>query len=390
MNIHEYQAKGILKKYGLPVPDFHVASSLKDVQDILHKTGWTSAVIKMQVHAGGRGKAGGVKMARTPAEILEFSQELLGKKMVNHQTGPEGMVAHQILISQPISIVQEYYLGMTISRELRENVLIASPFGGMDIEEIAKKDPEQVLILPLPSQGAFRSYHFIRLGKLLGWDKELMTQGVALIKNLVRLFIETDASLVEINPLVRTEDGRLLALDAKLSVDENALYRQPEIKGMFDPTQVPRNEAKAVENDLAYIALEGEIGCMVNGAGLAMATMDMIDYYGGSPANFLDVGGSATKEKVAEGFKIILSDPKVKAILVNIFGGIMNCETLAAGVIDGVRELQLTVPVVVRMEGTNVEKGRKLIQEAGLKIFMLQDFKEAAQTVVKLSKAGEG
>lgn len=386
MNIHEYQAKEILKKYGIPVPEFYVAGSLQEVEGILKKTGWTSAVLKIQVHAGGRGKAGGVKIAKTTEDILKAAKELIGMRMVNHQTGPEGMVAHQILISQPISIAHEYYLGMTISRETKQSVLIASPVGGVDIEKVAEETPEKVLILPLPSQGQFRSYHFLQIVKFMGWKGAIAAEGIQMVKGLVKAFAETDASLLEINPLIKTETDHLFALDAKLSVDENALYRQPEIKAMFDPTQVPQNEARAQQHELAYVSLDGEIGCMVNGAGLAMATMDIIHHYGGRPANFLDVGGSATKEKVAEGFKIILSDPQVKAILINIFGGIMDCETLAYGIIDAAKELHITVPLMVRMEGTNVEKGKQLIEASSLNITIAKNLPEAAQKIVQMAK----
>lgn len=386
MNIHEFQAKQILQKYGIPMPPFGVVSSLQEVEELLKATGWQSAVLKVQVHAGGRGKAGGVKFAQNPEAILQTARELLGKKIVNQQTGPEGMVAHQLLISPPLEIVHEYYVGMTISREHAQIVLIASPVGGMEIEKIAEEQPDQVLILPLPTEGSFRDYQLLRLAKFMGWKETLAQQGITLVKALAKAFIATDASLLEINPLIQTPEGQLLALDAKLVVDENALYRQPDIKSLFDPTQVTQNEARAQQSDLAYVALEGDIGCMVNGAGLAMATMDLIHYFGGHPANFLDVGGGASKEKVAEGFKIILGDPKVKAILVNIFGGIMSCETLAAGIIEAAKELHIHLPLVVRMEGTNVEQGKQLLDEAKLNIVIANDLTEAAQQVVKMTQ----
>jgi len=341
----------------------------------------------MQVHAGGRGKAGGVKLAKNKQEILQAGKELLGKKIVNEQTGPEGMVSHNIVLSPTVSISKEYYLGAVIDRELAQGVLIASPVGGVDIEHVAKEQPEQVLILPIPSRGRFHSYELLRIVKFMGWGPALFKEGMGLIGRLVRAFIETDASLLEINPLVLTDEGKLLALDAKLVVDDNALFRQPEINSFFDSTQVSPHEARARQEELAYVALDGEVGCMVNGAGLAMATMDIIHHYGGRPANFLDVGGSATQEKVAEGFKIILSDPQVKAILVNIFGGIMSCDTVAAGVIAAAKELQVHVPLVVRIEGTNVEKGRKLLAESHLKnIYIADNLSEAAKKVVILAK----
>lgn len=328
-----------------------------------------------------------MKIAKGKEEVLKAGQELLGKKIVNEQTGPEGMVSHKILLSPTVDIKKEYYLGAVINRELAQGVLIASPVGGVDIEHVAVHQPEQVLILPIPAQGSFHTFELLRIIKFMGWKPSLFKEAMKLIHQLVRAFIETDASLLEINPLVLTEDGQLLALDAKLVVDDNALFRQPEIKAFFDPTQVSTFEAKAEEEDLAYVALNGEIGCMVNGAGLAMATMDIIHHYGGHPANFLDVGGSATQEKVAEGFKIILSDPQVRAILVNIFGGIMSCDTVAAGVIAAARDLQVHVPLVVRIEGTNVDKGRKLLAESQLQnVHIADNLAEAAEKVVQLTK----
>ncbi|WP_068470056.1 ADP-forming succinate--CoA ligase subunit beta [Candidatus Protochlamydia phocaeensis] len=387
MNTHEFQAKQILQRYGIPIPPFYVVSSLPEVEELLRKHEWQSAVLKVQIHAGGRGKAGGVKVASSPEAIRQAARELLGKKIINQQTGPEGMVAHQLLISPTIAIAKEFYLGAFISRERAQSVVIASPVGGVDIEQVAQQTPEKVLIIPIPLEGELRSYQLLRLVKFMGWKEGLAKQGMALIKGLVQAFSATDASLLEINPLVETKQGELVALDAKLVVDDNALFRQPEIKAFFDPTQVSANEARAQQQELAYVALDGNIGCMVNGAGLAMATMDIIQYFGGRPANFLDVGGGASKEKVAEGFKILLSDPKVKAILVNIFGGIMNCETLASGIIEAAREQHLHVPLIVRMEGTNVEKGKQLLQESHLNIKIANSLTEAAQEAVNVAKS---
>ncbi len=358
MNTHEFQAKEILAKYGVPVPPFGVASSLNEVKDILDKLDLQKAVLKVQVHAGGRGKAGGVKIAKSREEAEKYAADMLGMKIVNQQTGPQGVVAHQLMVAPLLDYKKEYYIGAIIDRPNARSVLIASPEGGMEIEEIAAKTPEKILTIPIPISGKLRQYQLLRVAKFMGWKGEALKQGKALIAALAKAFVETDASLLEINPLVETEKGDLYALDAKLSVDENALFRQPEIGRYYDYTQVSPMEAQAKEFDLAYIALDGDIGCMVNGAGLAMATMDIIHYHGGKPANFLDVGGGASKEKVAEGFKIILSDPKVKAILVNIFGGIMNCGTLAEGIIAAAAEVNLRVPLVVRMEGTNVEEGK--------------------------------
>lgn len=377
MNIHEYQTKAILSRYGIKSPPYSVISSLEEIDPNIEK-----AVIKVQVHAGGRGKAGGVKLAKNRNEILLYSKQLLGMQMVNSQTGPEGVIASQILISPLLDYKKEYYVGAVIDRKRAQAMLIASPEGGMDIEEVAMKFPDRILAIPMGLNGQLRNYHLFQLAKFMGWgDKQ--EQSRHLFTNLARAFMECDASLLEINPLVETHEGELIALDAKLSVDDNALYRQPEIASFYDPSQLTKNEALAKKQDLAYVALDGDIGCMVNGAGLAMATMDIIQHYGGKPANFLDVGGGASQEKVAEGFKIILADPKVKAILVNIFGGIMNCATLASGIVAAASELQVKVPLVVRMEGTNVEMGKKILADSGLNILIANSLEEAAAKVVK-------
>lgn len=386
MNIHEYQAKQVLLKYGVPIPDFEVVSSIEELKEVLRKTAWQSVVLKVQIHAGGRGKAGGVKFAEGEASIIQAAEELIGKKFVTPQTGPEGLVAYQLIISPPLRFTHESYLGVTIDRKNGRTILIASPAGGMEIEEVAEKEPGRLLTLPLPPEGVFHSYHLIYIAKFMGWKGKTAEQGVHIINALIKAFRESDASLVEINPLVETEEGDLFALDVKLSVDDNALYRQPVLRAMFDPTQVNPSEARAQKSDLAYVALDGDIGCMVNGAGLAMSTMDLIYHYGGHPANFLDVGGGATKEKVAEGFKIILSDDKVKALLVNIFGGIMNCETLALGIIEAAQELKVDIPLVVRLEGTHVEKGKKLLKESGLNIVSANDLAEGAKLVVEMAR----
>jgi len=382
MNIHEYQAKKILQKYGIPVPDYGTASNQEEARKIIDELKLEEAVVKVQVHAGGRGKAGGVAFAKGKEEILRKVEQLIGLRIVNNQTGPHGITAHQVLITRPVDIEKEYYLAAIVDRENAAPMIIASPEGGMEIEEIAVKMPDRILKFPIPANGVIRSYQALQIGKFMGWKGSQLTEGVKVITGLAKAFKETDATLLEINPLVLTKDGHITALDAKLTVDDDALFRQKEIAGFYDPTQHTSNEVMAREFDLAYVALDGNIGCMVNGAGLAMATLDIIHFYGGSPANFLDVGGSATKEKVAEGFKIILSDSKVKAILVNIFGGIMNCATLAEGIISAAAELQLKVPLVVRMEGTNVEKGKFLLQESGLNITTADDFASAAQKSV--------
>jgi succinyl-CoA synthetase beta subunit len=386
MNTHEYQAKEILKKYGMPIPPFGVAKSIGEAEKVIEDLSLEQGVVKIQVHAGGRGKAGGVKFAKSKEEILKVCRDLIGMTIVNNQTGPQGIVAHQVLITDPVDIKKEYYLGAIIDREHATPILIASPEGGMEIEEVAEKSPEKILKLPIQLNGTVRPYHLIRLANFMGWKKETAKQGIEVGKALAKAFIETDADLLEINPLVETAEGSIWAVDAKLSIDDNALYRQKEIARFFDSTQMSQNEVAAKEYDLAYISLKGNIGCMVNGAGLAMATMDIIHHYGGEPANFLDVGGGATKEKVAEGCKIILADPNVEAILVNIFGGIMNCATIAEGVIAAAKELGIQVPLIVRLEGTNVEEGRKILERSGLKIISAIGMADAAEKAVKSIK----
>ncbi len=386
MNIHEFEAKHILARYHVPIPEADVAESIHDVEKIIKRLGLKEAVLKIQVHAGGRGKAGGVKFARTPAEIIQVAEQLLGMKIINNQTGPEGIIAHKILIAKPVDIKKEYYLGAIIDRAKAEPILIASPEGGMEIEEVAEKHPNKILKVPIELDGRVRNYHLVELCKFMGWKGEMAKIGAQIAHGVAKAFIDTDASLLEINPLVETEEGKLWAIDAKLSLDDNALFRQPEIAAFYDPSQQSISEVAAKEYDLAYIALDGNIGCMVNGAGLAMATMDIIKYYGGKPANFLDVGGGASKEKVAAGFKIILNDPKVKAILVNIFGGIMNCATLAEGIIAAVKEMGIKVPLVVRMEGTSVEQGKKLLKESQLPIITADGLAEAAEKVCAVLK----
>ena len=370
----------------MPIPPFGVASNMKEVENVISQLGLTEAVVKIQVHAGGRGKAGGVKFAKTKEEILERAKELIGMKMVNNQTGEEGVVAHQVMITAPVDIEKEYYLGAIIDRENARPIIIASPEGGMEIEEIAVKTPEKILKLPILLNGSVKPYHLLRLANFMGWKGDTAKAGMKTAAALAKAFVETDGDLLEINPLVKTKSGEIWAIDAKLSIDDNALYRQKEIAAFFDPTQISENEVEANKHDLAYISLSGNIGCMVNGAGLAMSTMDIIHMYGGKPSNFLDVGGSATKEKVAAGFKIILSDPEVKAILVNIFGGIMNCATIAHGVIAAANELSLNIPLIVRLEGTNVDEGKKIIKESGLAIISAEGMADAAEKAVNALK----
>lgn len=387
MNTHEFQAKTILKHHGIAVPPYAVIESeegLEKAQQILK--GKDEAVLKIQVHAGGRGKGGGVKIAKSKEEIRQHAKKLIGMRLVNNQTGPEGIVASKVLLSPLLQYEQEYYLAVLIDRAKACPVLIASPAGGMEIEEIAHKTPEKILTLPIPFSGKLRGYQLLRLCKFMGWSGQSVKEGQQLAQALIKAFLEHDASLLEINPLVRTADGSLWALDAKLSIDDNALFRHPDLEAFFDSTQLPETEVEAQKHELAYIALDGNIGCMVNGAGLAMATMDIIKYYGGKPANFLDVGGGASTDKVAAGFTILINDKHVKAILVNIFGGIMNCETLALGIIEAAKKTGIGKPLVVRMEGTNVEKGRALLKESGLPIIVAQTLTDAAQKAVEAVK----
>lgn len=382
MNTHEYQAKEILKKYHVPIPKCGVARTVEEAKAVVLDLNLHQAVVKIQVHAGGRGKAGGVKLAKTPEEIFKAAKDLLGMKMVNNQTGPQGVVAHQVLISETVDIHKEYYLGAIIDREKARGVLIASPEGGMDIEEIASKYPEKILTLPIQLNGTMRSYHLLRLANFMGWKGETAKEGMRCAAGLAKAFMTCDGSLLEINPLVETKEGKIWAVDAKLSIDDNALFRHKDLEALYDETQVSKYEAEASKHHLAYISLHGNIGCMVNGAGLAMATMDTIHFYGGKPANFLDVGGSASKEVVKEGFKIILSDPSVKAILVNIFGGIMDCAVIAEGVIAAVKELSMKVPLIVRLEGTNVENGKRILNESKLAIISADGMDDAAKKAV--------
>jgi succinyl-CoA synthetase beta subunit len=382
MHLHEYQAKEVLRAYGISIPPFAIISNLDEAVEAFKTMGLSQAVIKVQVHAGGRGKAGGVKIAKTPDEILKTLKALLGMKITNNQTGKEGIIAHKVLISPLVNYQKEYYLGAVIDRKYGQSFLIASPEGGVDIEEVAAHHPEKILTLPISSRGTLRPYQLIEVAKFMGWEGSVAEQGKKTVAALAKAFVETDATLLEINPLVQTTDGDIVALDAKMTLDDNALYRQKALAAQDDPTQVSLGEARAKEHELAYVSLEGDIGCMVNGAGLAMATMDIIQYYGGTPANFLDVGGGATEDKVAEGFKILLSDHKVKSILVNIFGGIMNCATLAAGIVAATTQLKVSVPLIVRMEGTNVEKGKQILKDSGLQILIAGSLADAAQKAV--------
>jgi len=384
MNIHEYQGKEILRKYGVSVPEGKVAFTVEEAVQAAKELGTEVVVVKAQIHAGGRGKAGGVKIARNLDEVRTYAEELLGKTLVTHQTGPEGKEVKRLLIEAGCDIKKEYYVGLVLDRSTSRVVLMASSEGGMEIEEVAAKTPEKIhkeTIDPLTGLAPFQAK---RIAFKIGIPKELVNQAAKFFIGLYNVFVEKDCSIAEINPLVVTGDGKILALDAKLNFDSNALYRHPDILEYRDLDEEDPKEIEASKYDLSYISLDGNIGCMVNGAGLAMSTMDIIKYYGGEPANFLDVGGGATAEKVTEAFKIILSDPKVKGIFVNIFGGIMRCDTIATGVVEAAKQVELKVPLVVRLEGTNVELGKKILQESGLDIIPAETMADGAQKIVEL------
>ena len=386
MNLHEYQAKGLFAEYGIPVPTGHVASSPEDAVEAAKKLGGERWVVKAQVHAGGRGKAGGVKLVDSLDEVREAAAGMLGQRLVTKQTDAQGLPISQVLVEEPSAIETELYLSVLVDRGTDRIVVMASPEGGMDIEEVAEKTPEKILAIGVPTGAGFSGYQARRLGFFLGLNKDQVGQFAKIVNGFIRLFHERDASLVEINPLIVTGDGNLAALDAKLNFDDNALFRHKDIAAMADPTQEDEKELAAAKHDLNYVTLDGDIGCMVNGAGLAMATMDIIKLHGGQPANFLDVGGGATAERVTEAFKLITSGGDVKAILVNIFGGIVRCDLIAEGIIEAVRQVGLTIPVVARLEGTNVEQGRKLLEESDFEIIPAVDLTDAATKVVAAAK----
>jgi succinyl-CoA synthetase beta subunit len=368
MNLHEYQSKRLFADYGIPVPKGIPVKSPNAAVDAAKELGGDLWVVKAQVHAGGRGKAGGVKLARTRDEVHQYAEEMLGKQLVTHQSGPEGLPVNVVYVEAGSDIERELYLSMLVDREASRVAFIASAAGGMDIEKVAAETPEKIFTVAIAPDAGLQDYQARQLAFGLELDKTQMRQFGALIKRMYQLYIECDASLVEVNPLITTKAGDVIALDAKINIDGNALYRQPKLVELRDITQEDDKEREAAVHDLNYVSLEGDIACMVNGAGLAMATMDLIKLHGGDPANFLDVGGGATKERVAEAFKLILSNENVAAILVNIFGGIVRCDLIAEGIISAVKEVGVSVPVVVRLEGTNVDKGRELLASSGLDI----------------------
>ena len=386
MNLHEYQAKGVFAQYGVPVPQGQVASSIAEAEHAAQALGGTRWVVKAQVHAGGRGKAGGVKLVGSIDELKSEADRLLGNRLVTHQSGAEGQPINQLLIEGVSDIARELYLSVVVDRGRKRIVFMASSEGGMDIEEVAASTPEKIYSVAVDPVVGLQAYQTRQIAFSLGLEGTQVKELGAIMGGLYRLFTERDASMLEINPLVVTGEGHLIALDAKVNLDENALYRQPEMAKLRDPSQEDERECQARQHDLNYVRLDGNIGCMVNGAGLAMATMDIIKLVGGSPANFLDVGGGATKERVTTAFKIILSDPNVEGILVNIFGGIMRCDVIAEGVVAAAREVSLHVPLVVRLEGTNVELGKKILADSGLAITSADNLADAAEKVVKAVK----
>jgi len=388
MNIHEYQAKEILKRYGVPVPVGRVASTLEEVKAAAAELGGR-CVVKAQIHAGGRGKAGGVKLAKSPEDAVEKASEILGKNLVTHQTGPEGRQVRRVLVEQGVNIERELYLGMVLDRTQSRVTTICSSEGGVEIEEVAAKHPEKILKEAIDPAVGLQPFQCRRLAFALGVPQEFVGKMVAMIQALYRAFDDCDCSIAEINPLILTKEGQVMALDAKMNFDSNALFRHKDILALRDLNEEDPREIEASKYELSYISLDGNIGCMVNGAGLAMATMDIIKLCGGEPANFLDVGGGATKERVAQAFRIILSDVRVRGVLINIFGGIMRCDVLAQGVVDAARELSIKVPLVVRMQGTNVESGRKILSDSGLHIISAETMAEAAEKIVQAVK-GKG
>jgi len=386
MNIHEYQAKAVLKDFGVPVPKGVPAFSIGEAVHAAEQLGGPVWVVKAQIHAGGRGKAGGVKVVKSLDDVKKEATRILGSTLVTHQTGPKGKVVNRLYIEDGSAIEKEFYLSMLIDRTTSRVAIVVSTEGGMDIEKVAHDTPDKIVTASVDPVTGICPHHVRRVSKSLGLDADLQKQMSVLLTGLYKAFTEKDMSLLEVNPLVVTKDKKLVCLDAKIGFDDNALFRHPDVAALRDVTEEDEKETEAAKYDLNYVALDGSIGCMVNGAGLAMATMDIIKLYGLEPANFLDVGGSASKEKVAAAFKIITSDPKVKGILVNIFGGIMKCDVIAEGVVAAVKEVGLQVPLVVRLEGTNVDLGKKIIAESKLNVTSANDLDDAAQKIVAAVK----
>ncbi|MEK9929448.1 MAG: ADP-forming succinate--CoA ligase subunit beta [Rhodospirillaceae bacterium] len=386
MNIHEYQAKDLLRKFGVSVPRGGVAYTADEAVKVAEELGGPVWVVKSQIHAGGRGKAGGVKLAKSIEEVKKFSSEMIGSNLVTHQTGPEGKEVTRVYVEEGCDIKRELYLGILVDRTSSRITIMASTEGGMDIEEVAANSPEKILKLSVDPVTGLQAHHSRRIGYGLGLEGGQVKSCIRFLDGMYRAFTELDASVVEINPLVVTGEGDVVALDAKMNFDDNALFRHENIAELRDETEEDPTELEATKYDLNYVKLDGNIGCMVNGAGLAMATMDIIKYYGGEPANFLDVGGGATRDRVTAAFKLILSDPNVEALLVNIFGGIMRCDVIAEGVVAAAREVSLSVPLCVRLAGTNVELGKRILEESGLPIIAADDLADAAEKAVMAAR----
>ncbi|MBU5427318.1 ADP-forming succinate--CoA ligase subunit beta [Tissierella pigra] len=386
MNIHEYQAKELLRNYGIPVPNGEVIHNPEDAEKASWRIGTDIAVVKAQIHAGGRGKAGGVKIAESIDDVKNYSKELLGKKLITHQTGEEGKEVKAVLIEEGCEIYKEYYLGFVLDRDKSRVTLMASEEGGTDIEEVALKRPNKIYKETIDSLIGLTEFQARRICFNINLPIEVMDDGVKFMMNLYRLFMEKDCTLVEINPLVLTTERKLIALDAKINFDENGLFRNQDISNYRDLSEEDEKEIEASKYGLSYISLDGNIGCVVNGAGLAMATMDLIKFHGGEPANFLDVGGGAAEENVTKAFKIILLDHRVKGIFVNIFGGIMKCDIIAKGIVNAAKELKLDIPLVIRLEGTNADLGMEIIKSSSLNIFAVKDMDEGAKKILELIK----
>ena len=386
MNLHEYQGKQLFAKFGLPVSKNVVISSADEALNACRDIGGNKWVVKAQVHAGGRGKAGGVKLVSTPEEAEEFANHWLGKRLVTYQTDSDGQLVNSILVEECTDIGKELYLSAVIDRGTQRVVFIGSSEGGVNIEEVAKKTPEKIIYEPIDPLTGPMGYQSRKISKVLGLNSDQSKQFSIMLPQLTNLFMSNDLSLLEINPLVITQGGKLHCLDAKINIDSNAVYRQPDIQKMHDPSQEDPREAEAANSDLSYVSLDGNIGCMVNGAGLAMGTMDTIKFFGGSPANFLDVGGTATQERVSKAFKLILADPEVKVVLVNIFGGIVRCDLIAEGILAAIEEVGVSIPVVVRLEGNNADIGSKILANSNAAIVSLNNLEEAAKKAVELSK----
>lgn len=386
MNIHEYQAKEIFRKFCIPIPNGCVALSSSEVKSAAKKLKPGTLVVKAQIHAGGRGKAGGVKLAKSEDEVLKFAEDMLGSTLVTHQTESEGQKVRKVYIEEASDIEKEYYLSLVIDSKSSKLTFIFSSEGGVDIEEVAKNYPSKIATIHIDPASGFESFYGRKLGFSLGLEPKKVNKIISIAKNVYNAFINTDASQIEINPLIETKSGDFIALDAKINFDDNALYRHSDLKELRDYDEEVPEEIEASKHGLSYIKMDGSIGCMVNGAGLAMATMDIIKHYGAEPANFLDVGGGASRETVTEAFKIILSDKKVKGILVNIFGGIMRCDIIASGIVEAAKEISIDVPLVVRLSGTNFEKGKKILQDSGLNIVAADELDEAAQKIVNMVK----